>query len=611
VNPTSRIESAPSSTHPTGPSRREFLKTGALAGAALMLSDLTITAASSPGVRVIANVEGMDWSLPSWVRMAPNAGYFGGGEWVPKRRALLHFRDGSRHIAHYASFSWAEANPAEDVYHWEMIDEQVRAATSKPDEGFVFWIQNYGRYNYTRWKWAKSEQERQRILRETCMVPDWVLKRGKVPVLSNGAIAAWAPGCGYQKYFGKFLRALGARYKDHEGLLGVDMRGFDCRYGEWCWRDGAPVLKEAEDKTGLTPETLLAWGTQFVEDYLEAFRGREHKLIWPNADDTFISKRGTHYDYGPASRAIWQLAFSKGCGARDGEPTVWYRYITPGWGCSVTEDGYLLFDENYLPYRNHAMLYSENSEYSRSDDPERGPARLNGMRFFIGTLRVLQLRHAWEWIPWRVMDQIEGCLGPYGGEAFVRWSELELGKRADTSADAWCWLREGYRSRWAQFQPVKNIERWLLHRDIEPDGRTAPVEKVDISAIKFNYASGKGYEFHARRTDLAHGSRHVYFQVERHFLAGGPHHVQLKVTYVDGPQTTWRLEYSSPHGITQSAPLETTDTGTQRTVTFDVPDMQAAAGFRNRMDLRLTVVGQADLAVKFVRLVKVDPPPES
>jgi hypothetical protein len=591
----------PACPRPQGP----FMTGLLLAATALALR---CAAQERPAARVVETVEGMDWWQPAWVKMTPNAGYFGGGDWVQKRRALPHFRDGERHLAHYVTFSWAEANPAEDVYNWDLIDAKVRGATAQPDEGFVFWIQAYGRYNYTRWKYARSEEERQRILTETCMVPQWVIDRGNVRFLANGAIAAWQPECGYQEHLGKFLRALGARYRDHPALLGVDMRGLDCWYGEWCWRGGESAIKEAEEKTRLTPETLLAWGRQFIEDYVEAFRDHEGKLIWPNADDVFIARRGTEFDYGPASRALWQLAFSKGCGVRDGQPTVWYRYITPGWGCTVTDDGYLVFDDAHLPYRNRAMTYSENSEYSAKDDPERGPASLNGMRFFIGTLRVLQLRHSWEWIPWRVMDQIEPLLGPYGGPAFLTWSELELGKRADTSPDAWCWLREGYRAQWAQYKPVKNLERWLLQRDVEPDGRTVPVEQVDISAIKFNYASGKRYEFHARRTDLAQGSRHVYFRVERQFLADGPHHVLLKVTYADGPRTAWRLEYTSPNGIVQSAPVETTATGKHLTVTLDIPDMQVAAGFRDQMDFRLTVLGEADLTVKFLRLVKTEPP---
>jgi len=250
-----------------------------------------------------------------------------------------------------------------------------------------------------------------------------VIKKGKVRFLSNGAIAAWEPRCGRQEYFGRFLRALGERCKDHPRFIGADMRGLDCRYGEWRRRGGPAVLREAETLTGLTPDALREWGPRFVRDYLEAFKGREKKLIWPNCGETFIPSRGTKYDYGPASRDIWKFALAKGCGVRDGMPTAWRRYITPGWGCSVTDAGYLVFDESYPPYRDGAMMYSENSEYRKRDDPRFGPAAMNGVRFFITSLRVLQLRRSWEWIPWRVMDRITEQLAPYGGDSFVRWVE--------------------------------------------------------------------------------------------------------------------------------------------------------------------------------------------
>ena len=561
--------------------------------------------AGEPTTRTLETVDGMDWSLPAWVKMTPNAGYFGGGDWLKKRQALPRFSDGALHIAHYVGFSWAEANPAEGVYNWEMIDEKIRHATPEPSQGFVFNVRAHGRYNYTRWKWARSEEDRERILKSTCMIPDWVIEKGKVRFLSNGAVAAWEPGCGYQKYFGQFLRALGDRYRGHPRLIAVDMRGLDCRYGEWCWRDGQHVLKEAEEQTGLTPDALRTWGMQFVRDYLAAFKGKERKLIWPNCGEAFIAKRGTEHDYGPASCALWQFVLSKGCGVRDGMPTAWFRYITPGWGCTVTDDGYLVFDESYPPYRGHAMMYSENSEYRKRDDPRFGPASMNGVRFFITSLRVLQLRRSWEWIPWRIMDSITEQIEPYGGDAFVRWIEYELGKRAETSPDAWCWLREGYRAKWAGYRPMKNFERWLLQRDVAPDGRTAPTDKIDISSLKYNYPSGKGYEFHARRTDLANGGRYIYFRAERPFLSDGPHHVRLKVTYLDGPATDWRLEYTGRDGTAKTPSVQTAGTGRWKTVTFGVSGLMFAGAFGNGMDFRLAVTGASDITVKFVRLLKV------
>ncbi|NOY79449.1 MAG: hypothetical protein GXP31_00440 [Kiritimatiellaeota bacterium] len=578
------------------------------AGLALLSEGRSASAQPEPSARLLGIRSGHDWSLPKWVRMTPDAGYFGGGEWIRKRQELSRFRDGRLHIAHYVVLSWAEANPAEGVYNWDLIDQKVRSATGTPADGFVFWIQAYGRYNYTKWKWARSEEKRKRILRETCMLPEWVIKKGKVRFLSNGAVAAWEPGCGYQEYFGLFLRALGKRYKDHPRLIGVDMRGLDSRYGEWCWRDGPAVLHEAETQTGLTPDTLRRWGLQFVRDYLEAFKGRARKLIWPNCEETFIGKRGTEFDYGPASRDVWKFALAKGCGVRDGMPTAWYRYITPGWGCSVTDAGYLVFDESYPPYRDGAMMYSENSEYRKRDDPRFGPATMNGIRFFIASLRVLQLRRSWEWVPWRVMDPITEQLAPYGGESFVRWIEYELGKRAGTAPDAWCWLREGYRAKWAGSKPVKNFERWLLQRDIAPDGNTVPTDKIDISMLKYNYPSGKGYEFHARRTDLARGGRCVYFRIEPQFLTGGPHHVLLRVTYLDGPATAWRIDYTSPRGVAASVPVETMGSGTWKTATFSIPDLQVPGTGLKDMDFRLAVTGDKDVTVRFVRLVKPDRP---
>ena len=93
-------------------------------------------------------------------------------------------------------------------------------------------------------------------------------------------------------------------------LIGVDLRGLDCRDGEWCWRDGPRVLKEAEQQTGLTPAALRAWGMQFIRDYLDAFKGQRRKHIWPECGETFISKRGTEHDYGICRPALRVLARS-------------------------------------------------------------------------------------------------------------------------------------------------------------------------------------------------------------------------------------------------------------------------------------------------------------
>jgi len=77
--------------------------------------------------------------------MTRGAGYFGGGGWLIQRRSLPRFRDGHLHFAHYVVLSWREVNPEEGVIRWDLIDQKIRGATETPSDGFVFWIQAYGR----------------------------------------------------------------------------------------------------------------------------------------------------------------------------------------------------------------------------------------------------------------------------------------------------------------------------------------------------------------------------------------------------------------------------------------------------------------------------------
>jgi len=188
---------------------------------------------------------------------------------------------------------------------------------------------------------------------------------------------------------------------------------------------------------------------------------------------------------------------------------------------------------------------------------------------------------------------------------FLRWVEFSLGKTPHTSPDAWCWLREGYQAKWHNYQPIRNFERWLVQRDVEPDGKTVPVEKLDISMLKYNYASGKGYEFHARRTDQAAGSKYIYFRADPNFISGGPHEVLVKVTYLDGPPTEWCMEYTGEGGASQSESVVTTGSSKWKTVTFKIPDIRFMGDFRN-MDFRIALQGSVDVTVKLVRLIKPD-----
>ncbi|MBN1675098.1 MAG: beta-galactosidase [Kiritimatiellae bacterium] len=577
---------------------RHPLNSALMLGMVLILAMHTASGAHAARgqARMVQTVDGYDWWLPSYVRMTPYSGYITKTEWGRDRLRLQRFQDGHVHRAEYVTVTWNEVNPAEDVYDWDFVDRKIREATAEPGTGYMFWIVNYSE---THPNWRPERPQRPAI-------PPWVVAKGNVKFLSNNAVAAWEPGCGYQKYFGKMLRALGARYKDDPKLVAVDMRGLDCHHGEWCWRGGRGdgAIEEAETRTGLTPESVRAWGIRFVDDFVEGFAGQEKKLVWPNGTHSFIPRRGTKHDYGPASRAIRRHAYERGCGGRDGKPSLWLKYIGEGYGSRLTKEGYLEFDEDFAPVRTGAMWYTENSEYfpDGKGSKEFGGEKHHRLRWFVTTMRVLQMRRNWQWVP-SIIAQFEEF-----DPAFMRWVDYSMGKNRRTSPDAWSWLREGYLSEWSDFRPVKNFERWLLQRDVDPDGRTVPAAKVDISELKYNYTSGKGYEFHARRTDRAGGSAHIYLQADPVFGAGGPRKVMLKVTYLDGPATRWRIEYTGRDGAASSETVETTGSGNWQTSTFEIPDMRFARAFRDQMDFRITSLGPADLTVKLVRLIKAEAP---
>jgi len=153
---------------------------------------------------------------------------------------------------------------------------------------------------------------------------------------------------------------------------------------------------------------------------------------------------------------------------------------------------------------------------------------------------------------------------------------------------------------------LKNYERWLFQRDVEPDGLTQPAERVDVSSIARGgnrYVFAEDYEYHARRTDVRSGSPYIYFSVDRTFAAGDTREWLFKVTYLDSPDVTWTVEYATAMRGTTVGIMRTEGTGQMRTATFTLPGVQFRRATRG-MDFRIACRGDEDLTVQFVRLVK-------
>jgi hypothetical protein len=193
------------------------------------------------------------------------------------------------------------------------------------------------------------------------------------------------------------------------------------------------------------------------------------------------------------------------------------------------------------------------------------------------------------------------------------WVLRSLGKTPRTSADAWCALREGRDKyqEWSRYNRgfrgewwVRNFERWLMQREIEPDGRTVAVYE-HTSTVPFNEHSRE-----ARRTDRAHGQNYIYFNVEDRFFKGAPNRMLLKITYLDNFSGSWWVEYDASDGqaYKRSASVANRGDGVWKTVSLDLPGAAFMGRQAGGMDFRIFCGGSNDITVRFVRLIKRDPP---
>ena len=107
---------------------------------------------------------------------------------------------------------------------------------------------------------------------------------------------------------------------------------------------------------------------------------------------------------------------------------------------------------------------------------------------------------------------------------------------------------------------------------------------------KFPDLNGGSWE--AIRTDHAHGSGFIYFNVDEQFMNGGRNLVVVKVTYIDDHAGEWRLEYDAGAEAVwkRSKPVLNRQDGKWKTVTLQRDD------------------AEHDLTVRFVGLIKAEPP---
>ncbi|MEV4006635.1 hypothetical protein [Actinomadura sp. NPDC049753] len=188
---------------------------------------------------------------------------------------------------------------------------------------------------------------------------------------------------------------------------------------------------------------------------------------------------------------------------------------------------------------------------------------------------------------------------------------MSIGKTASDSPDAWAALRDAEDTYWkdttgpftgARRWPgrpwVRNLERWLVQRDVAPDGR-ARRSTADVHSGVLGPENGTTYE--GLRTDRAQGQTSLYFDLDDRFLRGRRRPVQIKVTYRDAGRGEWWVE----HRGGRSPAVRRTGDRAWKTATFRIPRPAFANRLPGGTDFRIATGAGDDLDVRFVRVVRL------
>jgi hypothetical protein len=499
---------------------------------------------------------GWDWWLPASVRPLPYSGYV---TWGGKRFSEMITVFG-------VQVPWSSVSRAPGEYDFSGLENSLREARAA---GVRVGLH------------VKGVERRS--------VPDWVIQKYHVPVLDViplqenqpwrlQIVPPWHPDVARE--YAAFLRAFAKTgIPQRADVLYGYIHGISPSRGEELFL--RPVDIDAWEKSaGLTPSLLAGCLRARLDAMLEAFRGVESKLAWMSAGPLAAGQKG-HEEYARQTAGLAEYAFQRGTGWRGGGIDFQNVLLqAPHLGSTISADGYVLSDES-VPLRDgKRYLGDENEEYGRSWEWRFGPYEKHAYRHRICCLHGVQLGQNFQMVSPETLK-----LNP---ELNV-YVQRTQGRRAENSPDAWAYLRECTIRRGDQPRTVKNLERYLLQRDVD-GSRSVACERVDRYALSAD-APGYHYDLDARRTDIANRQDGLHFQLEARFWPR-PAPALVKVTFTDRAPAAWRIEFA---GGNQSPVVQNSGDGALKTATFSLP---ALAG-----EFRLVTKGPGDLTVTFVRVI--------
>ncbi|MEM8529672.1 MAG: hypothetical protein AAGF95_02450 [Chloroflexota bacterium] len=534
-----------------------------------------------------------DWWLPEWVEPSDYSGVYGGYNGPDD---LLDVED--------VKIVWKEVNPEEGVYDWWRLEEAL-------ESGDPVWLRFFASDVLHVPGWLKEKYPDLRVHRYRW--PDGGYD--DIVGYNYGDSTTHSPGDFYEIWdprfeaeYTKLLQDFKQRFGSHPQIKFAYMNTA-WRWGEWTVK-WVPEMVEQ----GTTPEEYIAWFKRSVDASIDAFDGQAGKLVYTGTgEEEWIEWTGDEASYNAWNDAIntpdggnvlSKYVLEQGLGVRDGWTEVFNFYASrPDWGTNLETIGdhrYSVIDEDHpLIATPDRFFGTENEDYYYLWNGDR----LDNYYFNkMANLNMLRLRMNWVfWGDYSVAPEI------------FEYTRKTMGKTVTDSPDAWVALRQYAvmpEMGGDGIENIRNYERWVMQRDVEPNGRTVATHRIDPPADSDGFPEINGGSYEALRTDHTNGSDYMYFDVEDRFIKGGSNTIQIKVTYLDNFEGDWWIEYDAAGGKKYKATNPHTNANDKqwKTVTFEVPDAAFKNGQTDGMDFRIYNGGQDDIAVRFVRVIKLNQP---
>lgn len=527
---------------------------------------------------------GEDWSFPQQPQKSPLSGFFQIGGDTPQRDIPQELDE---LINCYAvTLTWAQLNPAENSYDFSSFTDNLQMAEAD-GKCLVVRLKNHIVNRHTPWGNEGIP-----------FIPQWVLDKHSPaqfytygPDSSGYFLKVAAPwNTGLTGEYTKFIAKLGEQdLISDTHLKGIYATGISTSAGEEMWLDETGTNNAVA--AGMTPDSFTsAYATRF-EAWAAAAGEHVGKIVWVGAGHITAPDED---NYITARVSLNNNAADLGLGIRSGGMEAYSAAFSWEWGLLYDSDSQKIYRNSDWGFRDYTR-YIGGEDESFSDLEAYDP-------WFQSSIWIEALVGAgFIWLP----PQENNAL-ILRNKDVLEWFALRAGKSSATVPDAAIWLREGYFQLGYGCNTVKNFEIDLYQVDEEGASPAFALLEdrsgLDLGIFPYD-CTGKHYDYLARITDVANGNTTISFAIDDTFQESAGR-FQIKVLYLDNSSASWRLVTQSNN----SPVIQNVDDDAMKTATFTLVPEDLQRANPGAIDFKIEVLGSENLTVKFVRVIKNDPP---